>query len=280
MNRKRWISLLLASFFLIGSMGFAFEPNEAELNEIRSLKDNITPLIENDNPTLRSLYAQARILHPYFKDEKTAYYLEHLRDYLLTKLQARMSFAKNASKSDKTEFLEQYQGSGLENADPIKENCYGWYNTLDMLSFAYDFPTALTIAVWYRESTCGYYLPRNGDGPFQIVSKDYGNGTITREIFETSIIDFLEFAKGKIARYNQRNPESPIQLSYGKINYQDLYKFAGLYNGLSGGTVYGDIGPAAPKYFFEKMPGEFENGKKNGLFLQFLRALEWELQKE
>ena len=42
------------------------------------------------------------------------------------------------------------------------------------MSFANDFPTALTIAVWFRESTCGYYLPKNGDGPFQIVSKDYG----------------------------------------------------------------------------------------------------------
>lgn len=157
------------------------------------------------------------------------------------------------------------------------ENCYGWYQTLDTLSFAYDFPTALTIAVWWRESNCGYYLPKNGDGPFQIVSKDYGTGTITKELFEQTIKDFLEFSQRKIARYNSRNPETPMILSYQNFNYGDLLKFAGLYNGLSGATVYGDIAPAAPRYFFEKMPGEYENGKRNGLFLHFLRALEREI---
>jgi hypothetical protein len=27
------------------------------------------------------------------------------------------------------------------------------------------------------------------------------------------------------------------------------------------------------------MPGEYENWKKNGLFLQFLKAIEWELKQ-
>ncbi|MEI7557984.1 MAG: hypothetical protein WCJ45_04055 [bacterium] len=45
---------------------------------------------------------------------------------------------------------------------------------MDTISFANDFPTALTIATRYRETNCGYYLPGNGDGPFQILSKDYG----------------------------------------------------------------------------------------------------------
>ncbi len=139
------------------------------------LKAQITPLIENDQQTLRSLYQQARDLHPHFKEEKTAYYLEHLRDFLLNKLQTRKELAKSESKTQKSDFLSQYQGSGLAIADPLSENCIGRYQTLDTLSFAYDFPTALTIAVWWKESSCGYYLPKNGDGPFQIMSKDYGN---------------------------------------------------------------------------------------------------------
>lgn len=145
------------------------------------------------------------------------------------------------------------------------------------MSFAYDFPTPLTLAIRYRESSCGFYLPKNGDGPFQIVSKDYGSGPINRPLFEQTVRDFLEFSKKKIERYNSKNPDTPILLSYKDYTYQDLYKFAGLYNGLSGGMVYGDIAPAVPKYFFERMPGVFEKGKKNGLFPQFLRVLEWEL---
>ena len=54
---------------------------------------------------------------------------------------------------------------------------------MDTLSFANNFPTALTIATRYREANCGYYLPANGDGPFQILSKDYGTGQITEAKF-------------------------------------------------------------------------------------------------
>lgn len=263
----------------LGGASFAFEPNTEEIAELWTLKTQITHLTENDQQTLRSLYQQARDLHPHFKQEKTAYYLEHLRDFLLNKLQTRKELAKNEGKELKSDFLTQYQDSGLMIADPLSEHCIGRYQTLDNLSFAYNFPTALTIAVWRKESSCGYYLPKNGDGPFQIVSKDYGNWTITRAIFEKTIQDFLEFSKRKIQRYNEKNPNTPILLNYNTFNYRDLLKFTGLYNGLSGGTVYGEIGPAAPRYFFEKTPWEFENGKRNGLFAQFLRVIERELNQ-
>jgi hypothetical protein len=62
--------------------------------------------------------------------------------------------------------------------------------------------------VRYRESTCSYALPKNGDGPFQIISKDYGNGTITESIFVQTVQDFFDFAWDKINRYNERNKES------------------------------------------------------------------------
>jgi hypothetical protein len=68
-------------------------------------------------------------------------------------------------------------------------------------------------------------------------------------------------------------------LGYKYFTYEDLNKFAGLYNGLSGATVYWDIWPANPKYFLEKMPWEYENWKKNGLFLEFLKAIERELKQ-
>jgi hypothetical protein len=36
----------------------------------------------------------------------------------------------------------------------VSDYCLWRYNTLDNMSFANNFPTALTIAVWYRESSC------------------------------------------------------------------------------------------------------------------------------
>ena len=84
----------------------------------------------------------------------------------------------------KSDFLSQYQGSGLEASEVLSQNCIGWYQTLDNLSFAYDFPTALTIAVDIEKADVVFICQKNGDGPFQIVSKDYGNWTISKELFE------------------------------------------------------------------------------------------------
>ncbi|HBB04941.1 TPA: hypothetical protein DCZ39_08975 [Patescibacteria group bacterium] len=76
---------------------------------------------------------------------------------------------------------------------------------MDSISFANNFPTALTIATRYREVNCGYYLPANGDGPFQILSKDYGTGQITESKFIQTMQDFIDFSKYKISRYEKAN---------------------------------------------------------------------------
>ena len=56
---------------------FAFEPNQQQQEELASFKGQIAPLVEKDNYALWNFYEQARDLHLYFKEEKTAYYLEH-----------------------------------------------------------------------------------------------------------------------------------------------------------------------------------------------------------
>ena len=274
---KKVLFWLVFSLFFFTAV-FAYELNDEEKQEVWLLKQQITVLSENDNQALWSFYEQARDLIWYFSDEKTSYYLTQLRDYALNKFTTKKEAAKQETEELKQSLLSEYVSS-LANAEELTENCYWWYNTLDNLSYAYDFPTALTIAVWYRESSCWYYLPKNWDWPFQIVNKDYWNWEITKEIFEQTIRDFLEFSWNKINWYNSKNPDTPIVLWYRSFNYADLYKFAGLYNGLSGSTVYWDIAPANEKYFLEKMSWEYENWKKNWLFLQFLKVLEWELKQ-
>ncbi|MEI8090807.1 MAG: hypothetical protein WCG98_00665 [bacterium] len=75
---------------------------------------------------------------------------------------------------------------------------------LDTISFANNFPTALTIATRYREASCGYYLPSNGDGPFQILSKEYGTGQIDENLFTQTVQDFIDFSKAKRQQYKTK----------------------------------------------------------------------------
>ena len=75
---------------------------------------------------------------------------------------------------------------------------------MDTISYANNFPTALMMATRYREAHCGYYLPSNGDGPFQIVSKDYGTGQITEAKFLQAMQDFIDFSKAKHTQYTTR----------------------------------------------------------------------------
>jgi hypothetical protein len=147
------------------------------------------------------LYIQLKNLQEqYANHEKLEYYLNILDIHLITQINAEKVKAKVASTSFKQAFVDMYSGevsTGITTAD----TCTGRYNTLDSMSFANNFPTAMTMAMRYRETTCGYYLPSNGDGPFQILSKNYGTGTITEGKFLTTIQDYLDFSKNKYGQH-------------------------------------------------------------------------------
>ncbi|MDR0282021.1 MAG: hypothetical protein LBI53_01495 [Candidatus Peribacteria bacterium] len=105
-------------------------------------------------------------------NKKTSYLLTNLRDFAYSQFSIQKNIAKQQSRQYKSDFLDIHKNN-LTLEQEVYTNCLGRYNTIDNISFANNFPTALTIAIRYRESTCGYTLPRNGNGPFQIISKDY-----------------------------------------------------------------------------------------------------------
>lgn len=282
MKRKLPAFLLICSVISLGyiwtQVQASYTPTESDNTKLAQLK-NI--LISSDNKDLRNYYDQFKQLSKItIGEERVQYLLEHLRDFSYTQFSSRKNLAKQQSITYKNDFGDEYKEDITLEQD-VYENCLGRYNSLDNISFANNFPTALTIAVRYRESTCGYALPRNGDGPFQIVSKDYGTGTITEELFFQTVQDFMDFSRNKINRYNERNKADglSIDLSYTGASYTDLWRFAALYNGLSGATVYGEISPAAPKYFFEGYENEVRSGSSTryGLFPKYLKILEREL---
>ena len=249
-------------------------------DELQQINDQKSILKASSNKELWNYYWQlsqwAIILQ---KNDKLWTASKQLRDYSYSTFSTRKSTAKENTLSKKSDLIKQYKENITLDKEFPNDKCFWRYNTIDNISFANDFPTALTIAVRYRESTCSYYLPSNGDGPFQIVSKDYWTWDIDETTFNQIIQDFIDFSKKKIDRYNEKNAnEYPeIKLTYSDFDYNDLWKFAWLYNWLSWSTVYWEIWPATPKYFLEW----YENFKDSGrfwLFPAFLKVLEREIE--
>jgi hypothetical protein len=171
-NQLRFFAICIISLLLGGSV-LAYTPTQSEVAQANALKSQLAQITSGNDKDKRIYYAQIKTLEEQFSfDERLSYILDEMADGLRLPLNADKEKVKATTKQFKQDFLSGYL-SGISVAIPDKENCTGRYNTLDAISFANNFPTALTIATRYREANCGYYLPKNGDGPFQILSKDY-----------------------------------------------------------------------------------------------------------
>ena len=270
-----WIFVFLFAGGIF-AISFAYTPTSQDISNLTNLKSQINTLIEDNNINLWDFYDQVKSLESdYSSDDRLQYMLENLKDYLYSKIFTLKTSAKVSSKSFKEDFLIEYNTWFTLEVENNLSNCTGWYNTLDDISFAYNFPTALTMATRYRETTCAYYLPSNGDGPFQIVNEDYGTWDITEEIFVETIQDFLEFAKAKFERYEW---ELSWSLSYTGFDLIWVSNFAALYNG--GTKSWNVIIPNNESYLFDGYWLDFSGATRYGVFPQFIRALDWEVESK
>ena len=276
---KNKIQLLVLSLVII--FGFCWI-SEAKYNltwdELKQFNSQKVTISQASDSGLWKYYTQlAKWYNILEDDERLATISSGLRDYAYAQFDSRKRTTKQKSVTEKTNFLDEYRWDIMMEEEFPFDKCIWRYNTIDNISFANDFPTALTLAVWYRESGCGYYLPSNGDGPFQIVSKDYGNGEITEEVFKQTVQDFIDFAKWKIESYNSRADEEfpEINLSYTSFDYTGVVSFAALYNWWT--RTWGMVQPNAPKYVFDGYGEKYANAKKYGLFPAFLKLISWEL---
>ena len=266
---------LVAVFWFACITNAEYKLTGDDLKQFNSQKATIS---QASNNWLWSYYKQLWQWYNILKsDDRLATISSGLRDYAYSLFDSRKKLAKQQNVAEKSKFLDEYRKNISINEDFPMDYCVGWYNTIDNISFANDFPTALTIAVWYKESNCGYYLPANGDGPFQIVSKDYGNWEITEELFKQTVQDFIDFAKDKIDSYNKKaNEEFPeIKINYTSFDYTGVVSFAALYNWWT--RTGGMVVPNAPKYVFDGYGQDYANAKKYGLLPALLKVLAWEV---
>lgn len=261
------------SLFFVSGFALAYQPTSKDIATIAQLKTQLDTIISGDLKDTWNFYNQVDILQKKsIFDERITYMLDQLWTHLSTKLNTEKIKAKLSSKASKQAFLDTYlTGISVDITDA--DSCTGWYNTLDTISFANNFPTALTIATRYRESNCGYYLPKNTRWPFQITSKNYGTGDITEEIFVKSVQDFIDFSKTKRGQYRSK---LWIDLTYTGADYTGVINHAALYNW--GVISWNIVNPNNPHYVFDGYADYTSGVVRYGLFPKFLKIMDWEVK--
>lgn len=272
--KKNLLALLVIWIAILGVSSAAYVPTAKDTSNIKSLKNQLDTLIQNNNINLRDFYNQTTQLQSQYSwDGRLNYMLWELNTYLYTNLSAQKTAAKATTKVAKKEFLDEYNTWYDTGITLTVDQCSLQYNTIDNISFAYDMPTAVTMAIWYRESNCGFYLPKNWNWPFQITTKDYGTWEMNQQLFIQTVTDFLEFSKNKLSKYNLS-----WNLTYNNFDYTGIVNFAALYNG---GTRSGwVVTPNNPNYVFDGYGEAYSWAKRFGVLPQALKMLERELDNK
>jgi len=257
---------------------YAYTPTVRDSEALSGLRAQLDTITSGNMADKSKLYIQLKQLQEQFSGhQKLRYYLNNLDIHLMTHINTQKIKDKTASKAFKQTFVDTYSGEVLTGID-TPDSCTGRYNTLDSISYANNFPTAMTIAVRFRETTCGYYLPSNGDGPFQILSKDYGTWSITEAKFLTTVKDFIDFSKNKYwAHYSKIWPI----FTYTWFTMTGLVNYAALYNGgtLTWSTESGyTVRPNAPNYVYDGYGTGFSWATRYGIIPKFIKVLDWELK--
>ncbi len=142
------------------------------------------------------------------------------------------------------DFFEKY-GADITTKLEVPEKCKTNYDFVDEIAKRNDFPTALIIATWGKETNCNMYNPANGWWIFQITSQYYEPGNIWLIELESSIEAFIQFSRNKwnyfntnkYHNYKQRFWEEDLHLTYSSYTLRDLRLHSILYNGVSANTT-------------------------------------------
>ena len=259
-------------------IALAYEPTNQDIAQINLLKTQFDAITTGNMKDKRDFYAQLKTLQEQFSGyDQLNYYLNTLGTYLITQVNTEKVKTKTTSKTNKQEFLNTYSW-WFSQEITTPDACTGRYNTMDTISFANNFPTALTIATRYRETNCGYYMPANGDGPFQILSKDYGTGQITEASFLQTMQDFIDFSKWKRTQYKTK---LWISLTYTGFDMTWLVNHTALYNGASiswSTTSWYQALPINPHYVYDGYGQNYSGAIRYGLVPKFLKVLDRELK--
>lgn len=178
------------------------------------------------------------------------------------------------------EFFNQY-GADITTKLEVPEKCKTNYDFVDEIAKKNDFPTALIIATWGKETNCNMYNPANGWWIFQITSQYYEPGNIWLIELEKSIEAFIQFSRNKwnyfntnkYHNYKQRFWEEEMYLSYSSYTLRNLRLHSVLYNGVSANTTL------EGNTFANNNLNPQVTGPSDGIVTRFLKVLYWKNTK-
>ena len=271
--KKRIIIILTG---ILGFIGFtyAYTPSTADQNTLVQLKTQIDTITKWDTKVMRKLTDQLQNLETRFPNQdKLNYLLSGLETHLSNQINTKKTQVKQANKEQIKSFVAQNM-TGISNI-PETDICKQQYDLIDTISFANNFPTALTLATRYREASCRMYLPGNGDGPFQIISKNYGAGELNLTTFKQSVQDFIDFSKAKYGNYYSKI--GPI-FTYTGFDMTGIVNHAALYNG--GKIMSGVVVPIIPKYVYEWYGNYSSWAVRYGIRPKFVKLLDREVREK
>lgn len=252
------------------SFTFAYTPSIADQNALTQLKTQVDKMTKWEVKSMWKLTDQLQNLEDRFpKQEKLQYLLSGLETHLMNQITTKKITTKQANKEQIKNFVEKNM-TGIVNI-PETDICKQYYDLIDTISFANNFPTALTLATRYREASCRMYLPGNGDGPFQIVSKHYGTWDLTLPTFKQTVQEFIDFSKAKYGNYYSKI--WPI-FTYTWFDMTGIVNHAALYNG--GKIISGVVVPLIPKYVYEWYGDYASWAVRYGIRPKFVKLLDRE----
>lgn len=272
---KRIRISLLTLITITTSVTSAYSPTTDDVEELKSLITTIENLIDDDKPTHYSFIRQLDALTHTHKDGKVWFLLHTLHGYLTKELHQKKSQTHDDIRTMYQDFIDTY-ADDIQNDSPLHPNCIEYIDELDTLAYVHNVSLPVLIGTRWRETTCGYYLPSNGDGVMQIVSHDYGTGEIQQhEDFFFMMENYIDFANAKYDRYNRvTDSGEPITIDYTTISYDDIIKHGALYNSLSWGTIYGDIAPTNPWYVFDNYTDAYSGSTRDGLLPVVIKTMQ------
>lgn len=261
------IAFFVGSWVIAGSSFFTFE-------------DIAKRIAQDPNPreSLVQRYYAIEDLHQAVQTQApsspTLTQLSTIKNKLRKEIDTKKSLLTQTSGA--ADLLGTYWSWVLTQSGSLDKPCPQFMTLVDDRSYALDLPSSLVTATWLMESGCWRYRPANGDGIFQIVSKDYGTGTIATGHRIWMMYDFDDFIRAKFAWYQKANNlTQQLPFSYQHIDYDSIVKFWSLYNGLSGATVKWNILPAAPNYVFGKLTDQYSWSQKDGLLVRVMKTLRY-----
>ena len=270
------INILLAiTFIFVGDshVNADYKPNEKTKVFVEQIKKMIEVDAKNEKNKKLAIvewfYAFEKTKNNTKLSNKADYIIQNIQNYLREKIKTAKQNVKDKEREKK--FFDKYSAKITTQNKEVTDLCYKKFKVVDDFARAFEMPTPLILWTRKMETSCRLSYYKNG--PFQIISYNYKNYSPTINNFIQHLYDYEKFIKSKFDRYKRvNNNDNAIKLSYNKRSYNDLIKYAALYNWLQDGRIKSPIYPSQEKYFFGNYSNDFVS-KKDWLFVVFLKIL-------